>query len=441
MGYSSVVKDHGRRREGRLTDDTEADLIAEVYNNDVKFRISPRFKKPFVREPNPRGAITRFTNQSRRRLRFLIRNTADMWKVFLTLTYPMAYPASGPETKKHLAAFCAYLRRKKISYIWILEFQKRAAPHYHFILSGYIDKEDVARRWYEIVGSEDPRHLEAGTRIEGVKNPDEVGLYMSSYMSKLDQKAVPRNFHNVGRFWGSTRLLKKTVYRKKGIYKDAAKALRTYRRWFQSHTKQDFSFKWKWKGFGFVLIDGARLFESRRITARVVPDEEIGEGKLRSEGLFLRSLVRQSVMIDEGLDVWEEWDGKPDLRPHFLTHEDKMREAGQFLLDGGIELEYPDLQMPNDRKCWARDRLGLNCEEDSTAVYRFDGTEKELSVCKAHEGEILVEGGWSLVQRWRGTTDGFGKPSSDAPGVDPCRRCVKYDPHDQHALCPGAPHD
>lgn len=408
------MKDKGRRREGRLTDDTEADLIAEVYKNDVKFRISPRFKKPIMREPNPRGVITRFTKESRRRLQFAVRNTVDMWKVFLTLTYPEAYPASGPQTKKHLAAFCAYLRRKKIAYLWILEFQRRGAPHYHFILSGYIDKDDVAQRWYEIVGSEDPWHRAAGTRIEGIKNHGKVEAYVYSYMSKLSQKAVPRHFHNVGRFWGSSRLLKKTMYRKKGIYRDAAKTLRTYRRWFQSHTKQKMGFKWKWKGFGFILIDGAPLF---------------------------RSLTRQALMIDSGKDVWKEWDGTPDQRPQFLTLEDRMRNEGQLLLDGGIEPTYPELKMPTDRKCWAQDHLGLPCVDDSAAVYRLTGTEKELSVCVAHEREILLEGGWELVQKWSNTTDGFGNSVGDTPGVDPCRRCENIDPLDQHALCPGAPHD
>lgn len=188
-------------------------LIVRVFKRDVQVKFSSVNYYDYLSEAEKqarfkkRSKIIKFSKRSARRLRHLIRNTEDMWRVFITLTYPENYPGNGRETKAHLNAFLQYLRRKGIKSVWVLEFQSRGAPHYHIIASGHIQKDDIAGRWYRIVGSGDEKHLRAGTRIESIKSKRHLYGYLLSYIRKLDQKTPPEGFEDVGRFWGSSRNL------------------------------------------------------------------------------------------------------------------------------------------------------------------------------------------------------------------------------------------
>lgn len=379
------------RSLGRISDDTLTHVSATVYRKDVIFKVStPGFKRgPRSAE---RGAIKGFSADSAKRLKLLIRNTADLWTGFLTLTYPgdsfNYHPSdlNGPTIKKHINAFCQFLRRKKIAYVWILEFQERGAPHFHFLLSGFVDKTKVAKQWYSVVGSGDPRHLAAGTRVESVKNPDMVGAYMGSYMSKLDQKTVPAGFVRVGRFWGASRVLTKTLFRMKGLYRDVARELRLWRgqnKGIRRSVAQEqaaaaidkiqeaanlmdsaeirtvrvrkllkaargcemrargFSRRWTWKGDGFTLLRAAERFTSGISREGDFKNPSFGRWDAQLEaGASVVSIMRQAVALDSGresADVWEPWDGKPDRRPVFVSPEERIRAMGQFLIGGGFE--------------------------------------------------------------------------------------------------------
>jgi hypothetical protein len=132
----------------------------------------------------------------------------------VTLTYPGFYPGNGAVCKEHLRRFLQELQREHSrchqatqkghhSSFWFLEFQQRGAPHFHIFTTWAPDKDWVAKRWYEIVGSEDIRHLHAGTRTEFLRSGRAGTIsYAAKYAAKLEQKAVPENFENVGRFWG-----------------------------------------------------------------------------------------------------------------------------------------------------------------------------------------------------------------------------------------------
>lgn len=150
-----------------------------------------------------RSCISGFSAASRRRLLRLcasIRQTA--LPVFLTLTYPSQWPSDPKVWKRHLDTFQKWLRRtySGASGIWKLEPQQRGAPHFHLLVWGieFIPHEAVARRWFEIVGSNDSRHLQAGTRVEAIRSRNGVMLYASKlYMGK-----EVKGFERVGRFWG-----------------------------------------------------------------------------------------------------------------------------------------------------------------------------------------------------------------------------------------------
>ena len=150
------------------------------------------------------GPITHFSRKSQRRLVWTLRNAKVEWVASVTLTYPREYPKDGRVVKEHWDKFRAALvaRWPGIKYLWVLEFQQRGAPHYHVLLSQWVPKKWVAEEWNRVVGG-DEEHLRAGTRVEGVRGAQSLVRYLvGRYCGKKEQKEVPADFKNVGRFWG-----------------------------------------------------------------------------------------------------------------------------------------------------------------------------------------------------------------------------------------------
>lgn len=165
-----------------------------------------------------RGAITEFSASSGQRMRRYLRECVAEYSVMVTLTYPGFFPSNGKLVKDHLRRFIQEVQReykrlghpndcgyKKHSVFWFMEFQHRGAPHFHLFLTWSPPKEWVSRRWYEIVGSEDKRHLYAGTRTEFIRSRHSGTIsYASKYAAKQEQKVIPEGYENAGRFWGVT---------------------------------------------------------------------------------------------------------------------------------------------------------------------------------------------------------------------------------------------
>lgn len=171
--------------------------------------------------PVPRGGRSQIVGFSKRSRRALFKFCAALpWEVlgasyFVTLTYPGEFPSDGRVVKRDLDTFRKALDRKcggRARAVWKLEFQGRGAPHFHLALAYGGDVADlrtwVSRRWFEIVGSGDERHLRAGTQVQELRgNP---AAYFAGYTagckhksSKEYQNRVPEGFGNVGRFWGA----------------------------------------------------------------------------------------------------------------------------------------------------------------------------------------------------------------------------------------------
>ncbi len=159
-----------------------------------------------------RNRIVGFSAGSATRMRRYLRECLPVYTNMVTLTYPGFYESNGAVSKDHLRRFLQETRRYlerhgllvvRYSTFWFLEFQERGAPHYHLFTTASIPKDIVAKIWYRIVNSEDPRHLAAGTRIEKLKT-GKGGLisYANKYAAKQCQKIVPAGYENVGRFWG-----------------------------------------------------------------------------------------------------------------------------------------------------------------------------------------------------------------------------------------------
>lgn len=160
-------------------------------------------KRAVMADRKPRGSIERLSRQSMKRLDLALECMLPHCHAAIDLTYPDKYPSNGRLVKRHLNHFRIWLQRYGVEhYFWCLEFQERDAPHFHFIVDCYVHYEDVARAWYQIVGSGDPNHLAAGTKVAKVRSKGGVASYMAKYVKKQGQKDVPDGYTDVGRFWG-----------------------------------------------------------------------------------------------------------------------------------------------------------------------------------------------------------------------------------------------
>lgn len=157
-----------------------------------------------------RGVIEAFSRESAHRLRdYLVACDAE-YRVFCTITYPYGDPAgqSPMHAKKHLRALFERIRRlwgsKRFSYeslCWWMEFTQRGMVHFHFLSTRYVDKSWLAMAWYQIVASENPYHLKAGTRVEGLRSRGDAVNYAAKYATKQMEYPV-EGFERIGRWWG-----------------------------------------------------------------------------------------------------------------------------------------------------------------------------------------------------------------------------------------------
>lgn len=160
-------------------------------------------------KPAKRGSITKLTRAARKRMiEATMQFTFETVK-FVTLTYPSEWDCDPVLWKVHLRRWRSRLERRygALKAFWRLEFQKRGAPHYHVLLfdAPWIDREWLAKSWYECVGSGDPKHLKAGTQIKFVASKDKergrVIYYVSKYIGKNDTGSRPPDAWT-GRYWG-----------------------------------------------------------------------------------------------------------------------------------------------------------------------------------------------------------------------------------------------
>jgi len=239
-------------------------LTVKVFKKDIQVKFSSLNRSYFISKSEyearrKRAKIINFSKRSLKRLKHLIRNSANIWKSIITLTYPSNFSLDGRLVKSHLNAFLQYLRRRNIKYLWVLEFQQRGAAHFHILVSDYINKNELSNEWYNVVSSGDEKHLQAGTQIQAIKSERHLYGYLSNYIKKLYQKSVPKEFQSVGRFWGASRnLLAFKLYQKISHYYNLSRSIRLLRRWYKAHLRK-FHIKWRWKGQGFVLLDGTRF--------------------------------------------------------------------------------------------------------------------------------------------------------------------------------------
>lgn len=164
-----------------------------------------------------RGEIIEFSKSAQRRLMQFLAKIPDgelLSSFMITLTYPgNACPEAIPEKedsakyKRHLDTLAKALKRKYpgSSAVWVLEFQKRGAAHYHALLFGIpVDqlaecRQWLAETWNRIAGMGDAQHLQAGTQCDLARSAGGARNYLAKYLSKGNQAAEGVK---VGRYWG-----------------------------------------------------------------------------------------------------------------------------------------------------------------------------------------------------------------------------------------------
>jgi len=173
-----------------------------------------------------RKKITMLSKKARTRLAFIALATPIEFHSMMTLTYGPTVPLDGEIVKHNLWTFLRQLRIKyDCDYLWVIEFQRRGAPHFHLITTvqniSQIDRVWMAATWLQCLGygdlpfrdnGLDDDEIEEGQKIwrvhthksawENIREKDGGVHYMVKYATKTYQKTVPTAYQNVGRFWG-----------------------------------------------------------------------------------------------------------------------------------------------------------------------------------------------------------------------------------------------
>jgi hypothetical protein len=169
-----------------------------------------------------RGIVMRFSWRSRTRLMRLL-NTVDVTRlpVFVTLTYPDSYnsPLEPRQWKQDLRVFELRLKRRFPGgcYVWRMETLERKSgerigeimPHFHLLVYGVSQarlRKWVPVAWYETVGTNDVKHLHAGTQVKLITSRRGVMRYASKALGQVMSgelaKTLQAKGEGVGRWWG-----------------------------------------------------------------------------------------------------------------------------------------------------------------------------------------------------------------------------------------------
>jgi len=246
QGLSNVPYPHGNfpspqsaaQAARSFASETNAKTVAELWVSTGLLRVFVPLGTKGRTGGGPRRSIESWSRKSRssmmRHLATLdyspwLELTNGGWAVvMLTLTYPGSWEELVPGSSTavaHLRSFRARLTRalgQSPLAIWKREFQRRGAPHYHLLIALPLTINDtsiyewVSHAWYEVVRSNDPRHLAAGTGIDWAEgrraiDPVRVARYFSGHAApsgksrKEYQNVAPALWlekDDVGRFWG-----------------------------------------------------------------------------------------------------------------------------------------------------------------------------------------------------------------------------------------------
>jgi len=262
-------------------------------------RVEPRPEG--VSNRRKRGKIHGFSRSSRRRMRLLLAKVCldEGLPLFGTTTYPDIFPDDAAKFKRDLETLVERLKRrfKKIGLVWRLEFKERRsgvnvgkiAPHFHWLLwnvprkfgfqvekgqwakmtrckdgtwletvkfrngenfatvARQVSGEDrftewLSRNWYDVVGTGELKHFQAGTNVKLLTSKREVFFYVSKYLGKV---VVEQGCECPGRFWGVVNPKNIPMGRRRVVQitgNQASQLMRFMRRFVHAVTRKKYRF-------------------------------------------------------------------------------------------------------------------------------------------------------------------------------------------------------
>lgn len=259
--------------------------FVEVNKRSLVVRVENRKTKKWLRDHpsarNFRGKIRRFSKSSQKRLARIISNNAERFQYFFTVTYRKNV-RDCKISKVHIDRFLTRFRKacsSIVGYVWVLEFQKRGAVHFHIwfdefeverfpewlnltvrkqILHRFKGNEKNIERfrfltylWLVVTGQlGDEKAVRAATDLKVIVSCKFIKGYAVKYAWKEEQKEFEGNVdlttgeildYWTGRFWGGSR----SVKNEKLFYSEDISDVRTFRRWLRSNRRlKNFSGTW-----------------------------------------------------------------------------------------------------------------------------------------------------------------------------------------------------
>lgn len=186
-----------------------------VYPRGVELHTDGRFRRrdrlgvrtlesPFPNRSGPRGLIRGFTKESRRRLAWVLANAPTDFAVHVTVTYHARVDeADGDQVAKRnrelvqraktdMNRFLAVIGKEAGRYVWIQEFQKRGAIHFHVLLERVVEERRLSVAWCRATAQlHDPHALEHAVRARQVEDQTKARKYLIKYFGKGKQRWLP----------------------------------------------------------------------------------------------------------------------------------------------------------------------------------------------------------------------------------------------------------
>jgi len=193
---------------------------ASIYQNGTVVLHRARSRQEKRAPKIKRGQVKTLSKQSLSKAVFVVSETFIIFTSVVTVTYGKNVPTDGKAVKKHLHNFLQKIRYHfgSFEYLWWLEFQRRGAPHFHILLTLEANKENrylLAELWVKATNEyKTPEMLRVHRHkktFETIRKGDNAKRYLTWYTGKQRQKRVPKNYVNVGRFWGASKAVKNSI--------------------------------------------------------------------------------------------------------------------------------------------------------------------------------------------------------------------------------------
>lgn len=234
----------GKSQGSRYRDEV---ISVRILRHDVLVEVRRRIAAPRSRTAQ-RGAGGVVTHDILNAMTLRAVNTETVWASMMMLTYPDVWPKCGRIVKGDLNRILTLLRGKwpGMRYLWFLEFQEREAPHLHFLCSLALPhpRETLYPKHgkpYQIFRPWETWLREAwrssirlgGTHCTGslivgwqaIRDPDGGARYACKYARKQEQKMLPEEFRNVGRWWGCDYVTSRLTQHRAALTSDELRSL------------------------------------------------------------------------------------------------------------------------------------------------------------------------------------------------------------------------